>query len=121
MLTLRTAAFELEMVDRASFQESQSDIHGVVDYGLAGVLFPVALYLMVEGKPSHAIWFTCMLVGLNSAEMDDPSIPLQLLDAFAVGAGSILILLAATVLNSAHDFYRGTRCTCSIRDIFSSS
>jgi len=36
-----------------------------VDYGLAGVLFPAALFLVLNGSRSHIVWLVLLLVGLN--------------------------------------------------------
>jgi hypothetical protein len=36
-----------------------------VDYGLAGVLFPAALFLVLSGARSHIVWLVLLLVGLN--------------------------------------------------------
>jgi hypothetical protein len=36
-----------------------------VDYGLAGVLFPAALFLVLSGSRSHIVWLVLLLFGLN--------------------------------------------------------
>jgi len=79
-------------------------VRGGLDYGLAGVLFPAALYLMLEGRTSHGIWFAFMLFGLNWAEIDDPWSLRPLLVAFIAGAGGILIVLAAMTLKNRRRF-----------------
>jgi hypothetical protein len=36
-----------------------------LDFGLAGMLFPAALFMVMDGGRSHVIWLVLMLVGLN--------------------------------------------------------
>jgi hypothetical protein len=91
-------------------------VRGGLDYGLAGVLLPAALYLILEGRTSHVIWLAFMLFGLNWTEINDPWSLRPLLVAFIAGAGGILVLLAARAFKerprflpryALHVFYPG--------------
>jgi hypothetical protein len=64
-----------------------------VDGGIAGMLFPAALFLALEGGRAHIVWLVILLVGLNSAHGLTPfDIALTSLGA---GLLCLLVLLAA--------------------------
>jgi hypothetical protein len=64
------------------------------DFGLAGMLFPAAVYLVMDGRRSHVVWLALLLVGLN---WHHPN-PLQVAPVTAslfAGIGSIAVVLVA--------------------------
>lgn len=86
-----------------------------LDYGLAGVLLPAALYLVLDGRWSHLIWLGALVVALNWFP-DDPwrYRPIQV--ACVAGGGAALIALASLALKgrarflpryALHIFYPG--------------
>jgi len=86
-----------------------------LDYGLAGMLLPAALYLALQGGRAHIIWLAALVVALNWY----PPNPWQLrpiLVACVTAVGAILIALAALALRgrarflpryALHVFYPG--------------
>ena len=63
-----------------------------LDFGLAGMLFPPALYLVLAGRWSHAIWLALLLIGLNW-QLPDPWRLGPLTNAAIAAVGSIAIVL----------------------------
>jgi hypothetical protein len=87
-----------------------------LDYGIAGMLLPAALYLVLGGRWSHAIWLALLVFALNWYPIDNPwnLKPIQV-SCFA-GTVSILIALTALALKkrtrflpryALHIFYPG--------------
>jgi hypothetical protein len=86
-----------------------------LDFGLAGMLFPAAVFLVMEGRWSHIVWLALLLVGFNWGHSN----PLQFQPvpaALFVGAGSIMIMLLAIAFRhrprflpryALHVFYPG--------------
>jgi hypothetical protein len=86
-----------------------------LDFGLAGMLFPAAVFLVMEGRWSHVVWLALLLVGFNWGHPN----PLQFQPvpaALFVGAGSIMIMLLAIAFRhrprflpryALHVFYPG--------------
>jgi hypothetical protein len=65
-----------------------------LDFGLAGMLFPSALFLVMDGRWSHVVWLALLLVGLNWHQPN----PMQfapLSAALFAGVGSIAVVLLA--------------------------
>ncbi len=74
-----------------------------LDFGLAGMLFPAALFLVMDGRPSHVVWLAMLLVGLNWHQPD----PLQLEPlpaALFAAVGGIALVLSALVLRNRPRF-----------------
>ena len=65
-----------------------------VDFGLAGMLFPAALLLVMDGAKSHAVWLVAVLIGLNWFP-PDPWRYAPITTAMVAGVGSLLILALA--------------------------
>jgi hypothetical protein len=86
-----------------------------LDFGLAGMLFPAAVFMVMEGRRSHVVWLALLLVGLN---WHYPS-PLQFHPwsaALYAGVGSIVVILFAVAFRhrprflpryALHVFYPG--------------
>ncbi len=74
-----------------------------LDFGLAGMLFPAALFLVMEGRRSHAIWLALLLVGLNW-HYPNPWQLAPIATAFYAGAAGIAILLLAVSFRSRPRF-----------------
>jgi hypothetical protein len=65
-----------------------------LDFGLAGMLFPAAIYLVMDRRWSHVVWLALLLVGLNWHQPN----PMQfapLSAALFAGIGSIAVALFA--------------------------
>ncbi len=64
-----------------------------VDYGLAGLAFPGALYLVLRGKLSHSLWLAALLFALNWQADGDPwkLAPIRVTLWTAFGAASIVL------------------------------
>ena len=65
-----------------------------LDFGLAGMLFPAALFLVMDGRWSHVVWLALLLVGLNWHQPN----PMQFAPLSAVlfaGVGSVAVVLLA--------------------------
>jgi len=78
-----------------------------VDFGLAGMLFPAALLLVLEGKRSHVPWLICLLIGLNWGAAAPPSeawfvAPLR--NAAFAGVGGIAVVMLALSLKGRPRF-----------------
>jgi hypothetical protein len=67
-----------------------------VDFGLAGMLLPAALFLVLEGKRAHVIWLVLLLVGL-SWHQPDPWTHGPLKASLVAGVGSIVALAIGAV------------------------
>jgi hypothetical protein len=86
-----------------------------LDYGLAGMLLPAALYLVLEGRRSHIVWLALLLFALNWYPVAPWQLkPIQV--ACFTAAGSVLIALSALTLKgrarflpryALHVFYPG--------------
>jgi hypothetical protein len=86
-----------------------------LDFGLAGMLFPAAVFLVIEGRRSHVVWLALLLVALN---WHYPA-PLQFHPwsaALSAGIGSIVVILIAIAFRhrprflpryALHVFYPG--------------
>lgn len=67
-----------------------------LDFGLAGMLFPATLYLVVNGATSHAVWLILLLIGLNWFQPDPWQFaPLTTAAVAAAGAGAVLLFALA--------------------------
>ncbi len=75
-----------------------------LDYGLAGMLFPAALYLVLTGMLSHTLWLALLLFALNWYPISDPwqLAPVQV--ALWIAASAILIVLASLCLRGRPRF-----------------
>jgi hypothetical protein len=65
-----------------------------LDFGLAGMLFPTAIYLVIDRQWSHVVWLVLLLVGLNWHQPN----PMQfapLPAALFAGIGSVAVVLLA--------------------------
>src|SRR5216683_2909036 len=65
-----------------------------LDFGLAGMLLPAAVFMVMDGRRSHVVWLALLLVGLN---WHHPN-PLQFHPwsaALYAGVGSIVVMLLA--------------------------
>jgi hypothetical protein len=91
-------------VSIATIFSSLFRVRGGMDYGIAGMLFPAALYLVLEGRRTHIFWLALLLFALNWYPIDDPwkLKPVQV--ACFAGAVSILVVLAALVLRTRPRF-----------------
>jgi len=86
-----------------------------LDFGLAGMLFPAATYLVMDGRWSHVAWLVLLLVGLNWHQPN----PMQFAPvsaALSAGIGSIAVALFALAFRdrprflpryALHVFYPG--------------
>jgi TraX protein len=86
-----------------------------LDFGLAGMLFPAAIFLVMDGRRSHVVWLALLLVGLNWHQPN----PLQFAPVTATlfaGIGSIAVVLLAIAFRhrprflpryALHFFYPG--------------
>jgi hypothetical protein len=86
-----------------------------LDFGLAGMLLPAAVFMVMDGRRSHVVWLALLLVGLN---WHHPS-PLQFHPwsaALFAGVGSIVVILLAIAFRhrprflpryALHVFYPG--------------
>jgi TraX protein len=86
-----------------------------LDFGLAGMLFPAAVFMVIEGRRSHVVWLALLLVALN---WHHPG-PLQFHPwsaALYAGFGSIVVILLAIAFRhrprflpryALHVFYPG--------------
>jgi TraX protein len=86
-----------------------------LDFGLAGMLFPAAIYLVMDGRWSHLPWLVLLLVGLNWHQPH----PMQfapLSAALFAGVGSLAVVLLALAFRhrprflpryALHVFYPG--------------
>lgn len=94
-----------------------------VDYGIAGLLLPVALYLVLEGRRSHIFWLALLVFALNWYPIDDPwrLKPVQV--ACFAGAVSVGVALTGLALRTRgrflpryalHIFYPGHLCVLMI-------
>lgn len=67
-----------------------------LDFGLAGMLLPAALFMLIEGRRSHILWLAPLLVGLNWFFPDPWQFaPLGAALFAAIGAGAALLLAVA--------------------------
>jgi hypothetical protein len=74
-----------------------------LDYGLAGMLFPAALYLVLEGKWSYILWLVLLLFALNWFPVEAWKLkPIQV--ACFAGTVSILVALVALALKDRPRF-----------------
>jgi hypothetical protein len=75
-----------------------------LDFGLAGMLLPAALCLVLEGRRSHALWLALLLFALNWYPIDNPwkLQPIQV--ACFAGGVSVLVALAALALKNRARF-----------------
>lgn len=75
-----------------------------LDYGLAGMLFPVALYFVLEGRRSHLPWLAMLLFALNWYPIDNPwnLKPIQV--ACFAGAAAILVAFIALAFKARPRF-----------------
>jgi hypothetical protein len=75
-----------------------------LDFGLAGMLLPAALCLVLEGRRSHALWLALLLFALNWYPVDNPwkLQPIQV--ACFAGGVSVLVALAALALKNRARF-----------------
>ena len=87
-----------------------------VDFGMAGVLFPAALLLLLEGGRLHAVWVLCLLLTLNAHPPAGLFGTQTLVALLAAGPGSLAVLALALVLEgrarflpryALHFFYPG--------------
>jgi len=86
-----------------------------LDFGLAGMLFPAAVFLVMDGRWSHVVWVAPLLVGLNWYQPN----PMQfapLSAALFAGIGGIAVVLLAVAFRhrprflpryALHVFYPG--------------
>ena len=86
-----------------------------LDFGLAGMLFPAAVFLVMDGRRSHVVWLVLLLVGLNWHHPD----PLRFAPmpaALFAGVGSMVVVLSAIAFRqrarllpryALHVFYPG--------------
>ncbi len=84
-----------------------------LDYGIAGMLLPAALYLALEGRRSHIPWLALLVFALNWYQIPNP----WALEPVTVAGGiAILVALVALVLKgrprflpryALHVFYPG--------------
>ena len=75
-----------------------------VDYGIAGMLFPVVLYFVLEGRRSHLIWLTLLLFALNWYPIDDPWVLKPIRVACFTGGVSIIVVVASLILRTRRRF-----------------
>jgi hypothetical protein len=87
-----------------------------LDYGIAGMLFPAALYLVLEGRRSHALWLVLLLFALNWYPINNPWKLEPIKVAWFAGTGAILVALTGLALKkrprflpryALHIFYPG--------------
>ncbi|MGE5203276.1 MAG: TraX family protein, partial [Acidobacteriota bacterium] len=87
-----------------------------VDFGIAGVLFPAALLLLLEGGRLHAIWVSCLLLTLNAHPPAGLFGTQTLVALLCAGPGSLAVLTLALALEgrarflpryALHVFYPG--------------
>jgi len=85
-----------------------------VDFGIAGILFPAALLLCMDGRRSHLIWLVVSLVALNWFPVPYPRE--TWIAAVCAGFGSVAIVTLARTLKrrprflpryALHLFYPG--------------
>jgi len=85
-----------------------------LDFGLAGMLFPAAIYLVMEGRWSHVVWLVLLLVGLNWYPPSPLVAPLSA--ALFAGIGGVAVALLALAFRhrprflpryALHVFYPG--------------
>ena len=74
-----------------------------LDFGLAGMLFPAALYLTLNVGIGHALWLILFLVGLNWFP-PEPWRYAPLLTALIAGLGMVAIPAAALTFRGAPRF-----------------
>lgn len=87
-----------------------------VDFGIAGVLFPAALLLLLEGGRLHAVWVLCLLLTLNAHPPAGLFGTQTLVALLCAGPGSFAVLTLALALEgrarflpryALHVFYPG--------------
>ena len=87
-----------------------------LDYGMAGMLFPAALYLVLQSRLSFAPWLVLLLFALNWYPDENPWSAQPVQAALFGGAASVLIAIAALSLKkrprflpryALHVFYPG--------------
>jgi hypothetical protein len=78
-----------------------------VDFGLAGILFPAALTLLLQRQWPHALWVIALLVALNFGAKrpgDEPPFQGAAVDALYAGVGSLCIIAFAAVVSGRPRF-----------------
>jgi hypothetical protein len=87
-----------------------------VDFGLAGVLFPVALLLVLDGRHSHGVWLAALLLLLNWHRPESVISRQTVLAAACAAAGTLAVVALAATLKgrprflpryALHVFYPG--------------
>jgi hypothetical protein len=87
-----------------------------VDFGIAGVLFPAALLLLLEGGRLHAVWVLALLLTLNAHPPAGLFGTQTLVALLCAGPGSLAVLALAFALEgrarflpryALHVFYPG--------------
>jgi hypothetical protein len=70
-----------------------------LDYGVAGMLLPAALYLVLEGKWSHVPWLLLLIFALNWFPPDPWRLkPLQVA-CFTVAGSAVIVVTALALRN----------------------
>jgi hypothetical protein len=78
-----------------------------VDFGLAGMLFPAALFLVLNGSPSHAIWLVLLAAGLNiggEEPISDDWLKRSALDFVSTTVGALVVLIVCKTLEGRRRF-----------------
>ena len=87
-----------------------------VDFGLAGILFPAALFLVMAGRRSHTVWLAVMLLMLNWHRPEAIVSHQTVLAALSAALGSAVVVALAGVVKgrprflpryALHVFYPG--------------
>jgi len=66
-----------------------------LDYGIAGILFPAALYFVLTGQFAHGLWLALLLFALNWYPVENPWKLEPIQAALVAGGGALLIALCA--------------------------
>jgi TraX protein len=97
-----------------------------MDFGLAGMLFPAALFLTMQGMKWHALWVALLLIGLNW-HYPDPWQFAPISTGLLAAAGTALTLALASLLQNhprflpryaLHLFYPGHLLVLGLIHIF---
>ena len=73
-----------------------------IDFGLAGILLPAAMLIILKGGRSHLIWLLALIIGLN---MHRQMSAVQILVAsLPTGLGAVAVLWLATALRGRPRF-----------------
>ena len=78
-----------------------------VDFGLAGMLFPAALTLVICGARTHALWLLALLFALNygaNRPGGGPAVLGAAVDALYAGAGSLAVVGCGALLRGRPRF-----------------